>query len=278
MGRRVATFWHATFSIAAGVLYFFFVLPRWPELMGDTSHALGTAARIVGGLVIALAALPVVFTLLRSRKPEYGTPALALTLQTWSVVAHILAGVLIVGTAISEIWLNLDNVGQWLFGIYGAAAAIAVLGIFGFYLSFAAELPPPPPKPLKPKKEKKQRRRRRKKDDEAGEVDEADETEEAVKGDESDGEADEAADAEAEAEAEDDETEAHEDKEDIDSPEVESTAVEPDSTADEAPAVEDAAEDTVESTTGGLRNRRPSGKASGTHRRRRTRRGVAVED
>ena len=276
MGRRVATFWHATFSIAVGVLYFFFVLPRWPELMGDTSHALGTAARIVAGLVIALAALPVVFTLLRSRKPEYGTPALALTLQTWSVVAHILAGVLIVGTAIGEIWLNLDNVGQWLFGIYGAAAAIAVLGILGFYLSFVAELPPPPPKPLKPKKETKQRRRRRKKDDEAGEVDEADETEEAVEGDESDGEADEAADTEAEAEADD--TEAGEDKEDIDSPEVESTAVEPESTADEAPAVDDAAEDTVESTTGGLRNRRPSGKASGAHRRRRTRRGVAVED
>src|SRR5580693_10448738 len=162
MGRRVATFWHATFSIVAGVLYFFFVLPRWPELMGDTSHSLGTAARIVAGVVIALAALPVVFTLLRARKPEYGTPALALTLQTCSTVAHVLAGVLIVGTAISEIWLSLDNAGQWLFGIYGAAAAIAVLGIFGFYLSSLAELPPPPPKPLKAKKDKKQRRRSQK--------------------------------------------------------------------------------------------------------------------
>ena len=166
MGRRAAKFWHATSSVAAGVLYFFFVLPRWPELMGDTSHALGTAARIIAGVLIALAALPVVFTLLESRKPEFGTPALALTLRTWSVVAHVVAGVLIVGTAISEIWLNLDSVGQWLFGIYGAAAAIAVLGIFTFYLSFVAELPPPPPKPLKAKKEKKQRRRR-KTDDEA---------------------------------------------------------------------------------------------------------------
>ncbi|MGA8547396.1 MAG: hypothetical protein WB785_19360, partial [Mycobacterium sp.] len=81
MGRRSATLWHATFSIAAGVLYFFFVLPRWPELMGDTSHTLGTAARIAAGVVIALAALPVVFTLLRARKPEFGTPQLALTLQ-----------------------------------------------------------------------------------------------------------------------------------------------------------------------------------------------------
>ena len=127
MGRRVATLWHASFSIAAGVLYFFFVLPRWPELMGDTSHTLGTVARIVAGVLVALAALPVVFTLLQSRKPEFGTPRLALTLRTGSIVAHVLAGVLIVGTAISEIWLSLDNVGQWLFGIYGAAAAVAVV-------------------------------------------------------------------------------------------------------------------------------------------------------
>src|SRR6202034_3847482 len=233
MGRRAATFWHATSSVAAGVLYFFFVLPRWPELMGDTSHALGTAARIVAGVLIALAALPVVFTLLQLRKPEFGTPALALTLRTWSVVAHVVAGVLIVGTAISEIWLNLDSVGQWLFGIYGAAAAIAVLGIFTFYLSFVAELPPPPPKPLKPKKDKKQRRRRKK-----------------------DGDADEAEVA--------DETEA-----------------EPESTAHEAPTIEGTdVDDTVatEASEGGLRNRRPTGKSSGTHRRRRTRRGLAVED
>ena len=162
MRRRVAVLWHATLSLAAGVLYFFFVLPRWPELTGDTSHGLGTAARIAAGVLIALAALPVVFTLLRSRKPEFGTPALALTLLTASIVAHVLAGVLIVGTAISEIWLNLDNVGQSLFGIYGAAAAIAVLGIFVFYLSSLAELPPPPPKPLKAKKDRKQRRRGKK--------------------------------------------------------------------------------------------------------------------
>ena len=156
MRRRAAIFWHAALSVAAGVLYFFFVLPRWPELIGDTSHGLGTVARIAAGVLIALAALPVVFTLLELRKPEFGTPALALTLRTWSVVAHVTAGVLIVGTAISEIWLSLDSVGQWLFGIYGAAAAIALLGIAGFYLSFVAESPPPPPKPLKPKKEKKQ--------------------------------------------------------------------------------------------------------------------------
>ena len=256
MGRRAATFWHATSSVAAGVLYFFFVLPRWPELMGDTSHALGTAARIVAGVLIALAALPVVFTLLQLRKPEFGTPALALTLRTWSVVAHVVAGVLIVGTAISEIWLNLDSVGQWLFGIYGAAAAIAVLGIFTFYLSFVAELPPPPPKPLKPKKEKKQRRRR-KSDDEAEDSADADEedSDEAEVGDDS----------------KDDEAE--------DSPDVEPTAVETESTAEEAPATEDTVE-TVETvaddSAGGLRNRRPTGKVS--HRRRRPGRGVAVDE
>jgi hypothetical protein len=266
MGRRVATLWHATFSIAAGVLYFFFVLPRWPELMGDTSHTLGTAARIVAGVLIALAALPVVFTLLRVRKPEYGTPQLALTLQTSSIVAHVLAGVLIVGTAISEIWLNLDNVGQWLFAVYGAAAAIALLGIFGFYLSFVAELPPPPPKPIKPKKEKKQRRRRKK----DGETQETEETEEA-----------EAEETEEAAEAD----ETPEAAEESDQPAEVTAETEPESTAQEAPSVQDADVDDgsakdapVESAERGLRNRRPTGKPSGAHRRRRTRRGVAVED
>jgi len=264
MGRKVATLWHATFSIAAGVLYFFFVLPRWPELMGDTSHGLGTAARIVTGVVIGLAALPPAFTLLRARKPEYGTPQLALTLQSSAIVAHVLAGVLIVGTAISEIWLSLDNVGQWLFGVYGAAAAIALLGVFGFYLSFIAELPPPPPKPLKPKKERRQRRSRgrRKKDGEADET-------EAEAGEGSDETAETAEQTEEPAEVT---TET----------EVESTAAEshePESPAQESPTVEDTeAEDgdvddtSAESTAGGLLNRRPTGKSSGTHRRRRTRR------
>src|SRR6201984_2949199 len=247
MGRKAATWWHVTFSIAAGVLYFFFVLPRWPELMGDTSHTLGTVARIVAGVLIALAGLPVVFTLLRARKPEYGTPQLALTLQTSSIVAHVLAGVLIVGTAISEIWLNLDTVGQWLFGVYGAAAAIALLGIFGFYLSFIAELPPPPPKPIKPKKEK-QRWQRRKKG----------------------AETDEEADADADAYAEDTDTAADgDDAETIEPPDQD---VEPgvtprdpevESTAEGAPALQDT--EAAETPQGGLRNRRPTGKVSEAH-------------
>jgi hypothetical protein len=269
MGRRAAKFWHATSSVAAGVLYFFFVLPRWPELMGDTSHALGTVARIIAGVAIALAALPVVFTLLELRKPEFGTPALALTLRTWSVVAHVVAGVLIVGTAISEIWLNLDSVGRWLFGIYGAAAAVAVLGIFTFYLSYVAELPPPPPKPLKPKKEKKQRRGRK-----------TDDAEDSADADEED--SGEAAEADDEAETAEDGDDPKDDDAADASPEVESTAVEAESTAEEAPATEDTVDtvdtaDTVaDDSAGGLRNRRPTGKVS--HRRRRSRRGVAVDE
>src|SRR3954468_22270529 len=138
MRRWVAVLWHATFSAVAAVLYFFFVLPRWNELLYDTSHTLGTVLRIVAGALMGLAALPVVFTLLRTRRPEFGTPQLALALRTTSIALHVLAGVLIIGTAISEIWLSLDSAGQWLFGIYGAAAAIALLGIFAFYLAFVA--------------------------------------------------------------------------------------------------------------------------------------------
>jgi hypothetical protein len=282
MGRKVAIPWHALFSIAAGVLYFFFVLPRWPELMGDTAHTLGTALRIVTGALVALAALPVVFTLLRTRKPELGTPQLALSLRLWSIVAHVLAGVLIIGTAISEIWLSLDAAGRWLFGIYGAAAAIALLGIFAFYLSFAAELPPPPPKPIKAKKPK-ERRVRRKKGDEAGaeeadeaEVAEADETDEDATDEAETAPADveeseEAAAAEpaaspSEVTAETAERESAE-PEAAEAAPVEDTTETPDATADEG-----------DESTAKLRNRRPTGKGSHRMRRRRTRAGVALEE
>ena len=256
MGRTVAVVWHASFCIAAGVLYFFFVLPRWPELLGDTSHTLGTVLRIVTGALIGLAALPVVFTLLRTRRPEFGTPQLALTLRTSSIALHVLAGVLIIGTAISEIWLSVDSAGQWLFGSYGAAAAIALLGIFAFYLAYVAELPPPPPKPLKPKKAKQGRRGRRKAAEEA---------------------ADEAPEAEDEATTQDETEDSSESESDEQPAEVtaeaaepESTAEEPKPTAQEEPAVEDEPSDAgePESTNGSLRNRR----------RRRLRGRVAVED
>jgi hypothetical protein len=245
MGRTVAVVWHASFSIAAGVGYFFFVLPRWPELVGDTSHTLGTVLRIVTGALLGLAALPVVFTLLRTRRPEFGTPQLALRLRTSSIALHVLAGVLIAGTAISEIWLSIDSVGQWLFGIYGAAAAIALLAIFAFYLAFVAELPPPPPKPLKTKKAKQGRRGRRKTAEETAEDEVTGETPED--------------EAEHEATTEDKAEDSSESASDEKPPEVSFEAAEPESTAHEEPAAEEA---------GKLRNRR----------RRRSRGGVAVED
>lgn len=255
MGRKVAIPWHASFTIAAGFLYFFFVLPRWPELMGDTAHSLGTALRIVTGALVALAALPVVFTLLRTRKPELGTPQLALSIRVASIVAHVLAGVLIIGTAISEIWLSLDVAGRWLFGIYGAAAAIALLGFFAFYLSFVAELPPPPPKPIKAKKPKKTKKSglRRKKGEEA-------DTEAA-------GDEDDEAEAEAEASASDETAEA-----------AEAEADEPAET--EAAPVTDTAAATEESEEprAKLQNRRPTGKGSHRMRRRSTTAGTAVDD
>ena len=262
MSRTVAVIWHASFCLAAGVLYFFFVLPRWPELMGDTSHTLGTVLRIVVGALIGLAALPVVFTLLRTRRPEFGTPQLALTLRTWSAILHVLAGVLIIGAAISEIWLSLDDAGRWLFGIYGAAAAIALLGIFAFYLASVAELPPPPPKPLKVKEPKQRRRGRKGAADSAAEP-EADETDtDAYAETDTDADADKAEPSTAETAADDVEEPTAEDAEEAAAPD----------TAAEAPG--EAADD-----TGTLRNRRPSGKTDGTRRRRRrSRGGVAVED
>ena len=158
MRRGIAVLWHAASLVLAAALYFFFVLPRWFELTGEWPHTLGVAMRIVCGVLVALTALPVFLTWSRTRKPELGTPTLALSLRVWSIAAHVLAGVLIAGAGISEIWLSLDSAGQWLFGIYGAAAAIALLGAFCFYLAFVAELPPPPPKPLKTKAAKNTRR------------------------------------------------------------------------------------------------------------------------
>ena len=271
MGRKVAIPWHALFSIAAGFLYFFFVLPRWPEMMGDTAHTLGTALRIVAGALVALAALPVVFTLLRTRKPELGTPQLALSLRIWSIVAHVLAGVLIIGTAISEIWLSLDAAGRWLFGIYGAAAAIALLGIFAFYLSFVAELPPPPPKPIKAKKPKQRRVRRKKGDeadaDEAEEIDEnATDEAETAPADAEETEESEPAAAPSEVTAETAEAEATPEPATKAAPVKDSTEA-PDATADEG-----------DESKAKLRNRRPTGKGSHRMRRRRTEAGVALDE
>jgi len=238
MRRPVAIIWHASFLVLAGLLYFFFALPRWNELTGDWSHTLGTAMRIVCGLLIALSALPVLFTRQRTALPEYGTPQLALTLRTWSIVLHIAAGVLIVGAAISEIWLTLDQAGTWLFGIYGGAAGLALLAALAFYLAFVAELPPPPPAPLKVTDGK----RRGRKDDEAGDetpAGTADATEDAAETTEAD---DDAGNADAAASDEAAKT-SGEETADTNEDEAEEKAT------DDAPA-------------GKLRNRR-SGKGSG---------------
>ncbi len=243
MRRPVAILWHASFLVLAGLLYFFFALPRWNELTGDWSHTLGTAMRIVCGLVIALSALPVLFTRQRTALPEYGTPQLALSLRTWSIVLHIAAGVLIIGAAISEIWLTLDQAGTWLFGIYGGAAGLALLAALAFYLAFVAELPPPPPAPLKVKDGK---RRGRGQDDAA---------EAAVTGVEADEETTEKADDAAEAADTDDAGNA----DDAESDEVAKTSGEETADTNEDEAEEKATDD---APAGKLRNRR-SGKGSG---------------
>lgn len=242
MRRGIAVSWHALSFLFAAVLYFVFVLPRWWELMGDVSHTVGTTLRIVTGVVIGLTALPVVLNLLKVRKPEFGTPQLALSLRIWSIVGHVLAGVLIVGTAVTEIWVDLDSAGQWLFGVYGAAAAIAVLGAAAFYLALVAETPPPPPKPLKPKKTKKAEAEVR---PEAEAEVEADEVVDETQGDVPD-------DVSVEATTDTD-TDTPAETESADDSDADSPAEEP------------------VAAGGRLRNRRPSGKSRG-------RSGVAVSD
>ena len=184
MSRTVATVWHASLSTLAAILYFLFVLPRWWELTGYAPHAVGTVFRVILGVLVGGLAVPVAATLKQARKPEYGTPQLALTLLTGSIVAHVTAGSLIVLTALTEIWLSLDTAGIWQFGAYGAAAAIALLGVGAYYLSFVAEMPPPPPKPIKPKAEKQPKKlpwtgKKKANKKAAAEADEADESDEA---------------------------------------------------------------------------------------------------
>lgn len=144
-GRRTATIVltssHAALSLIAGLLFFFFVLPRWPELNGATSHALGTGLRILTGLLLAAAGVPALLSWRQTRGPEFATPQLALTLRAAAFTGHFLAGALIIGTAIAEIWLNLDRFGIWEFGMYGAAAAIGILAFAAYHLAFVAETP-----------------------------------------------------------------------------------------------------------------------------------------
>ena len=136
MTRRAGTAAHAALVVLGAVLYFLFVVPRWWVLTGQMPSTLATAGRIATGLPIALAAVPVVVSLQRELKPAGQTPELALRLRAWSAVLHLIAGALILVTAIAEIWLGLGTAGPWLFAVYGAALAIAVLAVLAFYLSY----------------------------------------------------------------------------------------------------------------------------------------------
>lgn len=293
MRRWIAVLWHASFFVLAGALYFFFVLPRWYELTGAWPVGLGLAMRIACGALFGLAALPVVFTLLRTRKPEFGTPKLALSLRFWSIVLHVLAGALIVGAAISEIWVSLDAGGRTLFAIYGAAAAIAILGALSFYLAYAAELPPPPPKPLRPKG----RTRRRGRGSNADEADSepANTQAEETQADETQAEETEPADAEpadanvavpAPVTAEESDTaeataESSEATEVTEATEVAGTSATEEASAHPGDEATDAASNAEESPTDDsgskLRNRRPEGRST-SRLFGRSRRGVALDD
>jgi len=272
MRRWIAVLWHASFFVIAGALYFFFVLPRWFELTGAWSSGLGLPMRVVCGALIGLAALPVVLTFLKSRRPEFGTPQLALTLRLSSIVLHVLAGALIIGAAVSEIWVSLDAAGPTLFGIYGAAAAIAVLGALSFYLAYAAELPPPPPKPLRPKTQAR-RRGRGAGVDETDEVAQTDDvaTEDTENTENTDAKVDDLLDAApvdepvTDAEVEDVPEPVAETTETTEVPEVSETPeaseiAEPAVTADgDAGNADESPADEPDSK---LRNRRPSGKST----------------
>ncbi|OHU20988.1 hypothetical protein BKG76_09685 [Mycobacteroides franklinii] len=156
-GRRTATIVltssHAALSLIAGLLFFFFALPRWPELNGSTGHTFGTWMRIISGALLAAAGVPALAAWRQTRRPEFATPQLALTLRAAAFTGSFLAGALVTGTAIAEIWLNLDRFGIWEFGVYGAAAAIGILAFAAYHLAFVAERPAPErtPRPAKKK-------------------------------------------------------------------------------------------------------------------------------
>ena len=162
MGRRAARATHLGLSILGAALYIVFIIPRWWVLTGDFPATLGTVGRVVAGVPVAAAAVPVMLHLQRSLTAVPKPPELALRLRAWSAVLHVIAGILIIATAVAEIWLSLEVAGPGLFAIYGAAGAIAVLAVLAFALSFTAEKPPAPPKPAKAKKDKPARSKKEK--------------------------------------------------------------------------------------------------------------------
>ena len=255
MPRRAATALHLALILLGAVLYIVFVLPRWWVLTGDVPSTPAAIGRIAAGVPIALAAVPIMLNLRQALQPGLHTPELALRLRAWSAVLHVVAGVLIILTAIAEIWLGLGAAGPWLFAVYGAAAAIAILGVAAFFLSRVAEKPPAaakPPKPAKPAKEKKVKRRARKRGsaaEDSGEDQDPSEPDDPVEPE--DTEVDDAIDAAATETSEEPMTEV------VETPDAESEVTETEVT--ETADVESAAPETVKPA--GLRNKRPTGKS-----------------
>jgi len=253
MQRRAATATHLALALLGAILYLLFVLPRWWVLAGDIPTTPATVGRIAAGVPIALAAVPVALNLRQSLKTGASTPELALRLRAWSAVLQVLAGVLIILTALAETWVGLDAAGPWLFAVYGAAASMAVLGIAAFYLSRVAEKPPAAPKPPKastPAKQKREKKRRAGKRD--GTITDTVTTDDSATPDE----AADGAIATLETVAAN-----------SDAPEVETVVVETPTDVVEADDVVDADEtvaaasaDADEAPAGGLRNKRPTGK------------------
>jgi hypothetical protein len=250
MQRRAATTLHLALSVVGVVLYVLFVLPRWWVLAGDFPDTLATVGRVSAGVPIALAAVPVMLNLRQSIKPELGTPELALRLRAWSAVLHVVAGVVIILTAIAEIWISIDAAGPWLFAVYGAAAAVAVLGIAAYYLSAVAEKPPAPEESAKPPKEKRVKQRTRKRGPRKG--DEVSAAEPSTSPAET---VDETIDTSVAAASEDDATAVGA----VDADDAGSDVVQT-----EAAQLEDeptTAGDAPEAAGGNLRNKRPTGKS-----------------
>ena len=271
MPRRAATALHLALTLLGVVLYIVFVLPRWWVLTGDVPSTPAAIGRIAAGLPIALAAAPIMLNLRQALQPGLHTPELALRLRAWSAVLHVVAGVLIILTAITETLLGLGAAGPWLFAVYGAAAAIAILGVAAFFLSRVAEKAPAaakPPKPAKPAKVKKAKRRPRKRGSATEDsAEDQDPSEPDVDVEPEDTEVDDAVQPEAEVDdaidAAPTETSVEEpttevvETPDAESPDAESEVTETEVT--ETADVESAAPETVK--TAGLRNKRPTGKS-----------------
>jgi cytochrome b561 len=254
MGRRAAKALHLALFLVGVVLYVLFVLPRWWVLTGDIPTPVATAGRIAAGIPIALAAMPVLAILRLALSRKAKTPELALRLRAWSAVLHVVAGVLILVTAVVEIWLRLAVGGPFLFAVYGAAGAIAILGVLALYLSFVAEKPPAapkPPKPAKPAKVKKVKATRGEKQSAAASEEAAADETATTEPDET-GEEEPAVSAESDGAPTSDEDEAAPVADD----EPGTTAVIESNTDAES----DAESDVHPESGGALRNKRPAGK------------------